>query len=222
MRMGWEVKCWIVLDCSGSVFHLRMDGLYGMKGSPFDRDWVNWVDSECGGIECAIFFESSSTVHYGWNWRREGDSPFHTSTLCNGFVMIEKYTPTIQNVEKTHGTIQPSILFFPSIPSILNESLSFQSTAYPFPLSNHHFTAFTPFHTNTILLYPFHCISTTSIPLHLSLLHHSSTHSHTTATTQFRSNTHTPFCVELGTPNTNNSRKPLDLCVCLFKAHTFF
>ena len=139
--------------------------------------------------------------------------------------MIEKSTPTIQNVERTHGTIHPSILFFPSIPSILNESLSFQSTATPFPLSNHHFTPFTAFHTNSILP-SFHIHSTafqvTSIALHLSLLHHSSTHSHTTATTQFRSNTYNPFCVELGTPNINNSRKPLDLCVCLFKAHTFF
>ena len=135
--------------------------------------------------------------------------------------MIEKSTPTIQNVERTHGTIQPSIPFFPSIPSILNESLSFQPTAYPFPLSNHHFTAFTPFHTNTILLYPFHCIS---IHIHSnpSTTPPPSTHSHTTATTQFRSNTHNPFCVELGTPNINNSRKLLDLCVCLFKAHTFF
>ena len=62
----------------------------------------------------------------------------------------------------------------------------------------------------------------TSIPIHLQLPHHSSTHSHTTSTTQFRSNTYNPFCVELGTPNTNNSRKLLDLCVCLFKAHTFF
>ena len=158
-----------------------MDGLYGVRRSPFDGDWVNWVDSECGRIECAIFFESSSTVHYGGIWRREGDCWFRTSTLCNGFVMIEKYTPTIQNVERTHGTIQPSILFFPSIPSILNESLSFQSTATPFPLSNHHFTAFTPFHTNTILLYPFHCISihihsnpsTTPSPFIHSFTHHS-------------------------------------------------
>lgn len=123
--------------------------------------------------------------------------------------MIEKYTPTIQNVERTHGTIQPSILFFPSIPSILNESLSFQSTATPFPLSNHHFTAFTPFHTNTILLYPFHCIS---IHIHSnpSTTPPPSTHSHTTATIQFLSNTYNPFCVELGTPNTNNPRKSLD------------
>ena len=150
-----------------------MDGLYGVRRSPFDRDWVNWVDSECGRIECAIFFESSSTIHCGWIWRREDDCWFRTSTLCNGFVMIEKSTPTIQNVERTHGTIQPSIPFFPSIPSILNESLSFQSTAYPFPLSNHHFTAFTPFHTNTILLYLFHFISTTSIPLPIRLSHHS-------------------------------------------------
>lgn len=123
--------------------------------------------------------------------------------------MIEKYTPTIQNVERTHGTIQPSILFFPSIPSILNESLSFQPTATPFPLSNHHFIPFTPFHTNTILPYPFHCIS---IHIHSnpSTTPPPSTHSHTTATTQFRSNTHNPFCVELGTPNINNSRKLLD------------
>ena len=103
--------------------------------------------------------------------------------------------------------------------------LSFQPTATPFPLSNHHFIPFTSFHTNTILP-SFYIHSTafqsTSIPIHLSLLHHSSTPSHTTATTQIRSNTHTPFCVELGTPNTNNSRKLLDLCVCLFKAHTFF
>ena len=140
-----------------------MDGLYGVRRSPFDGDWVNWVDSECGRIECAIFFESSSTIHYGWIWRREGDCWFHTSTLCNGFVMIEKYTPTIQNVERTHGTIQPSIPFFPSIPSILNESLSFQSTAYPFPLSNHHFTPFTSFHTNTILP-SFHIHSTSFQP----------------------------------------------------------
>ena len=164
MRMGWEAKCWIVLDCSGSVFHLQMDGLYGMSRSPWDGDWVNWVDSECRGIECAIFFESSSTIHCGWIWRREGDCWFRTSILCNGFVVIEKSTPTIQNVERTHGTIQPSIPFFPSIPSILNESLSFQPTATPFPLSNHHFTPFTSFHTNTIL--PSFYIHSTSFQPH--------------------------------------------------------
>ena len=84
---------------------------------------------------------------------------------------------------------------------------------------------------------PFHCFHSLShqyhpsisIPLHFNHIQSTpsttpppSTHSHTTATIQFRSNTHTPFCVELGTPNTNNSRKPLDPCVCLFKAHTFF
>ena len=174
MRMSCELKWWLVLDCSGSVFHLQMDGLYGMRRSPFDGDWVNWVDSECRGIEYAIFFESSSTVHYGWIWRREGDCWFHTSTLCNGFVMIEKSTPTIQNVERTHGTIQPSILFFPSIPSILNESLSFQPTATPFPLSNHHFTPFTSFHTNTILP-SFHIHSTSFQPHPFHSIYHSFT-----------------------------------------------
>ena len=139
--------------------------------------------------------------------------------------MIEKSTPTIQNVERTHGTIHPSIPFFPSIPFILKESLSFQSTAYPYTLSNHQFIPFTPFHTNDILT-PFYIHSTafqvTSIPLQLQRPHHSSTHSHTTSTTQFHSNTHNPFCVELVTPNINNSRKFLDRCVCLFKTHTFF
>ena len=162
MRMGCELKWWIVLDCSGSVFHLWMDGLYGMRRSPFDGDWVNSVDSECGRIECAIFFQSSSTIHYGGIWRREGDWWFRTSTLCIDFVMIEKSTPTIQNVERTYGTIQPSILFFPSIPSILNESLSFQSIATPSPLSNHHFTPFTPMPS-------FH--PSISIPLHFNHIH---------------------------------------------------
>ena len=151
-----------------------MDGLYGVRRSPFDRDWVNWVDSECRGIECAIFFESSSTIHCGWIWRREGDCWFRTSTLCNGFVMIEKCTPTIQNVERTHGTIHPSIPFFPSIPSILNESLSFQSTATPFPLSNHHCTPFTSFHTNTILP-SFYIHSTSFQPHPFQSIYHSFT-----------------------------------------------
>ena len=56
MRMGDESKSGIVLDCSGSLFHLQMDGLYGMSRGPFDGDRVNWVDSECGRNECAIFF----------------------------------------------------------------------------------------------------------------------------------------------------------------------
>ena len=29
MRMGWEAKWWIVLDCSGSLFHFRIP--YGKR-----------------------------------------------------------------------------------------------------------------------------------------------------------------------------------------------
>ena len=120
----------------------------------------------------------------------------------------------------------PSFHFLLSLHSLHSQRVPFISTnrnpisSFESPFHSFHFLPH-QYHPS-ILPYPFHFISTTSIPLHLSLLHHSSTHSHTTATTQFRSNTYNPFCVELGTPNINNSRKPLDLCVCLFKAHTFF
>ena len=74
----------------------------------------------------------------------------------------------------------------------------------------------------SILPYPFHCISSHIHSTPSITPSPFTTHSHTTATTQIHSNTYNPFCVELGTPNTNNSRKLLDLCVCLFKAHFFF
>ena len=121
---------------------------------------------------------------------------------------------------------------YPAFHSLLSLH-SLHSQRVPFISINHNpISPFeSPFHSfhclslqchPSILLYPFHFISTTSIPLHLQLPHHLSTHLHTTPTTQIRSNTYNPFCVELGTPNTNNSRKLLDLCVCLFKAHFFF
>ena len=156
-----------------------MDGLYGMRRSPFDRDWGNWVDSECRRtewIECAIFFQSSSTIHYRWNWRREDDCWFQTSILCNAILTTEKSTKMIQNVERTHGTIHPSILFFPFLLNKSHSLLSFQSTVCPSPLSYRHFTPFTPFHTNTIPP-PFYTYSTsfqpTCIPIHPQLPHHS-------------------------------------------------
>ena len=106
---------------------------------------------------------------------------------------------------------------------------SFHSQRVPFisinciPISSFE----SPFHCFHSLSHQYH--PSISIPLHFNHIHSNpsttpppSTHSHTTATIQFRSNTYNPFCVELGTPNINNSRKPLDPCVCLFKPHTFF
>ena len=140
---------------------------------------MNWVDSECIRIKCAIFFQSSSTIHYRWNWRMEGNSPFHTSTLCNAILTTEKSTPTIQNAKRTHGTIHPSILFFPFLLHKSNFLLSFQSTACSSMLSNHHFTPFTPFHTNSIVT-PFYIhstsLQTTRIAIHRQPPHRSLTH----------------------------------------------
>ena len=136
----------------------------------------------------------------------------------------EKHTDDSEYQENTWN--------YPTFHSLLSLH-SFHSQRVPFisinrnPISSfessfHSFHSLSHQYHPSILLYPFHCISTTSIPIHLQLPHHSSTHLHTTPTTQFRSNTYNPFCVELGTPNINNSRKFLDLCVCLFKTHTFF
>ena len=151
--------------------------------------------------------------------------------LISDFYPVQYHS---NNIEKhiNYSECRESTWNDPAFHSLLSLH-SFHSQRVPFisinpiliPLSNHHFTPFTSFHTNGILS-SFYIHSTafqaTSIPLHLSLPHLSSIHLHTTATTQFQCNTHNPFCVELGTPNIDNSRKFLDLCVCLFKAHTFF